>query len=241
MTDLARQAETFAQNIADAISAFVGQSVAFVATSSGSRFVVSDEDGAGVVLKLTDAAHLTLEVNYRCELDSTEAYLKVLSSRVAVYAGDRPRGDPLFRFEYVHDQGRDLPASHLHIHAHRDQFTRVMTLAGVAGAQRRMTKPGAELEAARLAQLHFPLGGHRFRPCLEDVLQMIAVEFGFAPGPSWEKTLAKNREIWRRKQTGAAVRDCPSEAVRVLTELGFSVTPPSVNTAEDRLDRLTAF
>lgn len=31
MTDLARQAETFAQNIADAISAFVGQSVAFVA------------------------------------------------------------------------------------------------------------------------------------------------------------------------------------------------------------------
>ncbi len=240
VTTLEEESEAFARRISDAVSAFVGRTVPFRTTSSGSRFVVTDDTG-GIVVPFGNGATLALEVNYRCELDRAGLYLKILSSKVAVYAGSRPKGDPLFRYEYVHDQGDGLPAGHLHVHAHRDQFTRVMTLAAVSGTARRQAAPDAELEAARMSRIHFPTGGHRFRPALEDVLQMIEVEFGAAPGPKWPEVLQTNRAQWRRHQTGAAVRDCPSAAVRVLQELGYEVNPPEAGPALDRLDRLAAF
>lgn len=226
--------------MSDAVSAFVGNNVPFKATSSGSRFVVSD-DTDGIVIAVGEGGSLTLEVNYRCELDGAGLYLKVLSSKVAVYAGSRPKGDPLFRFEYVHNQANGLPAGHLHVHAHRDQFTRVMTLAAISGATRRQVTAESELEAARMSRIHFPTGGHRFRPTLEDVLQLIEEEFGATPGPTWRGVLHSNRVEWRRQQTGAAVRDCPGEAVRVLQELGYSVQDPEDGPAPDREDRLAAF
>jgi hypothetical protein len=240
VSTLEDESDAFARRISDAVSAFIGDTVPFKATSSGSRFVVSD-DTDGIVIPVGDVGTLALEVNYRCELDGAGLYLKVLSSKVAVYAGSRPKGDPLFRYEYVYDQGGGLPAGHLHVHAHRDQFTRVMTLAGVSGAARRKPAPDAELEAARMSRIHFPTGGHRFRPTLEDVLQMIQEEFGAKSGPNWPEVLRANRVQWRRHQTGAAVRDCPSEAVRVLEELGYVVSPPAGGPAPDREDRLAAF
>ncbi|MGL4175730.1 MAG: hypothetical protein ACRCSN_06590 [Dermatophilaceae bacterium] len=239
MSTLESQSQEFATKISDAVSAFVGHTVPFKATSSRSRFVVSD-DTDGVVIPVGEGA-LALEVSDRCELDGAGRYLKVLSSRVAVYAGRRPKGDPLFRFEYVHDQGDGLPAGHLHVHAHRDQFTRVMTLAAMSGAARRQVGPDAELEAARMSRIHFPTGGHRFRPTLEDVLQLIEEEFGARPGPVWHDVLRTNRVQWRRQQTGAAVHDCPSEAVRVLSELGYEVRVPDGGPVADREDRLAAF
>ena len=92
-----------------------------------------------------------------------------------------------------------------------------------------------------MSRIHFPTGGHRFRPTLEDVLQMIEEEFGAKPGPTWPQVLRANRVQWRRQQTGAAVRDCPSEAVRVLEELGYGVRPPAEGPAPDRDDRLAAY
>lgn len=240
MSALEAESHAFARRISEAVSAFVGQPVPFKATNSGTRFVVSD-DTDGIVIPVGDGGTLALEVNYRCELDGAGRYLKVLSSKVAVYAGSRPKGDPLFRYEYVHDQGDGLPAGHLHVHAHRDQFTRVMTLAAVSGASRRQSAPDSELEAARMSRIHFPTGGHRFRPTLEDVLQMVEEEFGADSGPTWPTVLRTNRIQWRRHQTGAAVRDCPSEAVRVLEELGYVVEPPARGAAQDREDRLAAF
>jgi len=101
VSTLEEQSQAFARRISDAVSAFVGDTVPFKATSIGSRFVVSD-DTAGIVIPVGGGGTLALEVNYRCELDGAGLYLKVLSSKVAVYAGSRPKGDPLFRFEYVH-------------------------------------------------------------------------------------------------------------------------------------------
>lgn len=70
---------------------------------------------------------------------------------------------------------------------------------------------------------------------------MIEEEFGAKPGPTWPEVLHANRVRWRRHQTGAAVRDCPSEAVRVLEELGYAVGPPAEGPIQDRNDRLAAF
>lgn len=198
------------------------------------------DDQGGVVLQLGGGARLALEVSYRCELDRAGTYLKVLTSKVAVYAGARPKGDPLLRYEYVYDQKDGLPAAHLHVHAHRDQFTQVMTMASQQGARRREPKPGAEFEAARLANVHFPLGGHRFRPCLEDILRMLAEEFGVATGPTWGGAERAARLEWRRHQSASVVRDCPSEATRVLRELGYVVEEPAKGPEADNLERLLA-
>ena len=239
--DLGKQAEKFARDLSDAVSAFANRSVPFEASQSGTRFVVTDSGGTGVPLTIGGIERLSLEVTYRCQWDAQSRYLAVHSSKVAVYAGARPKGDPLFRFEYVRDQASDLPTAHIHLHAHRDQFTHVMALAGQAGLPRRRPNPGSEFEGARMCNVHFPVGGHRFRPGLEDVLEFARVELGAEAGPHWTATLQRTREGWRRSQTAAVVRDCPSEAVRVLIELGYDVHPPVDGAPSDNLSRLIAY
>lgn len=79
-------------------------------------------------------------------------------------------------------------------------------------------------EVPRLDELHFPLGGHRFRPCLEDVLEMLVEEFGVDCNLEGRETLRKGREHWRRRQVGTVVRDAPEEAIKMLSQLGYEVT-----------------
>lgn len=239
-TILARRAESFSRQLADLTSAFTGTPVAFRALTrrTGERVVVEPCDPVEVTID--GRALLSLEIKYLCRFDHVGEYLAVHDSTIKVHAGPRPKGDPLFRYEYVHDQSADLPAAHIHVHAHRDQFTAVMERAGHVGHARRQAKQPGDFEVARMAGLHFPVGGHRFRPGLEDVLQMLHVEFGADVGPDWESTLRSARETYRRNQTGAVVRDCPREAIRVLRELGCHVDEPDGG-LQDRVDRLQAF
>lgn len=65
----------------------------------------------------------------------------------------------------------------------------------------------------RMSDLHFPVGGSRFRPCLEDILDMLVRELGVDHQPGWRDALADGRERWRRMQTAAVVRDAPGEAI----------------------------
>ncbi len=93
-------------------------------------------------------------------------------------------------------------------------------------------------DVPKLAELHFPLGGHRFRPCLEDLLEMLVSEFGVDSTKAGRESLRLGRERWRRQQTRSVVRDAPDEAVAILTELGYDITAPprtpSVNPARLR-------
>ena len=71
----------------------------------------------------------------------------------------------------------------------------------------------------KLSSFHFPTGGHRFRPCMEDILEVLRVEFDLnVKNGAWEKQLKRAREDWRRIQTAAVVRDCPEVALKVLVE-----------------------
>ncbi len=51
-------------------------------------------------------------------------------------------------------------------------------------------------------------------------------ECGFDANQGWQAHVDEGRERWRRRQASALVRAVPSEAVRVLTDLGYQVTPP---------------
>ena len=69
-----------------------------------------------------------------------------------------------------------------------------------------------------LAELHVPLGGPRFRPCLEDVVELLIVEFGVDSGDDWRIAIQEGRRAWREKQFRTAVWDDPETARAALAQ-----------------------
>lgn len=84
-----------------------------------------------------------------------------------------------------------------------------------------------------LSTIHLPVGGERFRPCLEDFLQLLIADCGVDAVPGWEGAIESGRETWRRRQLKSVVRDIPNDAVAVLRELGWTCDPPPNGTVEN--------
>lgn len=241
MSSLHGQARRFAEALSASVSGFLGRDIPFEADNlaGGDKVSVQDEGAAGITLEIDGSALLSLAIVYRCTWDGAGHYLAVDSSKISVHPSAKPQGDPLFRFEYERENG-DLPVAHLHVHAHRDRFSHVMALAAAHGQSKRRARAMNDIDQApTLSQLHFPLGGHRFRPCLEDVLEFLQLEFGVDCAPGWRQYLQRGRADWRRQQVAASVRDCPGEAARALQELGWEVTRGPGATSVERSDRLT--
>lgn len=218
------QARGFAEDLTTTVRAIAPDCDAFAALLLSKKdgtegFTVRQEPTEGIVLRVGGEPLFLLTVAFHCSLDGVGRYLAVDDAKIKVYAqGDK---QPLFRYEYDRDAVPDMPAAHMQFHAHRDAFAYVMNRAGEASPR---GKRRARLnQVARIEDLHFPVGGHRFRPCLEDVLEMLALEFGVDATPQGLEALRDGRERWRRSQVGTVVRDAPDEAIRVLTDLGYRV------------------
>lgn len=203
------------------------------------RFVIRPESAASI--ELTIASHLALELkpSFYCIWDHRETYLAVEKAKTEV----RPAGrePPLFRYEYVRNMQSVLPCAHLQVHAHRDEFVYQLMRGGKGRRPKRRSQvldqpnPGSY---PVLANVHFPLGGHRFRPCLEDVLQLLIEEFGVDSQQGAQSAIEKGRIDWRRRQLAAATRDAPDTAARVLDELGYTIKPPVGGHPAERSSRL---
>lgn len=178
---------------------------------------------------------LNLRVTMFYCTDVTGRWPTVEESQFALGLADIP--DPLFRVEYDRnlDRRTHLPAAHIQVHAHRDEATFLMVHADEGRPRSRWRKG----RVPRLAELHLPVGGDRYRLCLEDVLTIAINEFGVnAKRGAW-KALEEGRAEWRRLQLAAATRDAPQVAARVLTELGWTLTPPpSTGGQSERTHRL---
>lgn len=219
----AEQARQFAQRLTDTVKSVAPDCDPFHARaiSSNGRIRVQQAPSTGVPLKVDQVPILRLTTSYDCALDGEQRYLAVDKSQAAVYAGDTAKGEPLFRYEYIRKVQSDIPSAHLQVHAHRDAITYVMGRAG-SGTRRGQDRRN-NMNVPHLAELHFPLGGHRFRPCLEDILEMLITELGVDCPSGGREALRTGREDWRRRQTRAAVRDAPDVAIGVLQELGYEM------------------
>lgn len=204
---LQAQAQQFARSLSDLASAFVGHAHPFVATTLGERIVIQSD--APISIATPRRTLFSVTSRYRCTYDSAGQYLVVEESEIKVFGGCQGKGDPLFRVEYVGDQASHLPCAHLHMHAHRDQLSVAMAVAGTDGAERRTPKHGDDyMRGTRISELHFPVGGHRFRPGLEDVLQWMVTEFGASTGPTWPT-------VWQVTAVGAGQQvETPCSAAR---------------------------
>lgn len=219
MTDLEQTARDFGDETYELVRKVFGQSPAPLAEEAGDLFAVEIKP-----IRLTSGSNLIAELHvsrHFC-LDSSAQFLAVHRSTYRLVHPDSRR--PLFRYEY----GRDIhtaPASHIHQHDDHPILSQVHAEAG-------RRKPGS------IWAMHFPTGGARFRPCLEDVLQFLITEFRLDTVPTWRSAIEAGREAWRRIQTRSVVRDAPSDAVAILEELGYAVTPPLNGPARDRAENL---
>ena len=151
-----------------------------------------------------------MKLSIACQLDSVGKYLAVDESTFNLLAIlDRA---PVLRIHYLRDPGT-RPTAHVHMHGHRGALSHLLSQAGHDSPH-------------DMSSLHIPVGGSRFRPCLEDFIQFLICECRFDAQPDWRPHVEAGRERWRRRQAAAVVRDVPEEAARVLRDLGYTVEAP---------------
>lgn len=141
-----------------------------------------------------------LDAQFRCDLDDRGRFLMVISSYFGIYA---PDGTTLLcHYDYERDKA-GYPAAHLQV----DGTCRALGL--LAGRR----------SADELRKLHFPVGGRRYRPTIEDMIEFVLME-RFASGRrGWERVIADHRAVFEEKQLSAAVRRRPDIARAVLADL----------------------
>lgn len=232
--DLRGPVNDFAADITRTLQAVLGdREVDLTATILGDRSTVSTSSKDGIALTVDGEPIVRLTVRFECDWDTPGHFMAVHRSEFHVFAsGDR---EPLFRYEYMRAAADGLPCAHLQVHAHRDAISSVMARAG---ARSRRSRRRSSISLHRMSELHFPLGGARFRPPLEDVLHMLVEEFGVDAQDEWRQHLSDGRADWRRFQARAVVRDSPEDAASVLRSMGYEITEPATGPAVEATEKL---
>jgi hypothetical protein len=144
-------------------------------------------------------------------LDKKEGtFLTVQSSVVGLSFGHEK--DMLAHYDYEREK-ETYPEAHIQVHARHDAFERFVSGLG--------RKP-----RGALGKVHLPVGGRRFRPSLEDVVELLIVEGFVDPKPGWESALVESRQPFREIQLAAAVRGDHNTAVQELERSGYQIVPP---------------
>ena len=78
-----------------------------------------------------------------------------------------------------------------------------------------------------MGAFHLPVGGERFRPCLEDFIQMMSYDLEITMLDGWKNVLTDSRAEWRLTQLRTAVRDRQDIAAEELRRLNWKVEEPA--------------
>lgn len=151
-----------------------------------------------------------LKIEYHIGLDRLNEFPTVHKSSFQVRAAEAPA----IRFEYERDK-TSVPAAHIHVHGVGGLLSPGLMKNGNKGSRK-----------GDWQKLHLPVGGHRFRPSLEDFLYFVINECGFRGRAQWEEILLDSRKTWLDKQSSAVVRDAPEIAADALRKLGYTVESP---------------
>lgn len=215
--------QQFDAELSSSIEAFTGVRPEFEYTQINDQFVVrlkSTDQSLGIIpLKAQGHVVLGLRLDFKCSVEHGGRVLAIESSSIAVLPYARVEREPLFRVEFVRHQNSDLPTSHFHVHAHRDEFTHLQNFAAKLSVERDKKVADYLKKPLTISSFHFPTGGPRFRPTLEDILEVLRVEFRLdVDKKRWQERLESSRKEWRRQQLAAVVRNWLEEALRVLVE-----------------------
>ncbi|ANF31937.1 hypothetical protein A0130_09850 [Leifsonia xyli] len=213
--------------------------IPFEVNIAGEAITIRQSDRLGIPLQVEGHTILRLDVRYRCTWNTAGAYFAVEYSSFTVQPASSSA--PLFTYDYLRKPGSLIPCSHINVHAHRDEIVAAMMLAGKRHKGKARAKQIEKAQVPTLSALHFPVGGHRFRPCLEDVLQMLIVEFGIDTQERYQAVLDAGRSEWRTTQLRTAITDDMELAAELLREHGYVVSDRQPEAATRRHERFTAY
>src|SRR5262249_7268543 len=139
--------------------------------------VGTDPDGTTyrskpVRLRTPPNAHCWLTVTSRLYLDA-DGYLTAQQSAYIVSTGVEAEHD-LFHYDYERDK-RDYTEAHIQVYAGSEPLKQLLAAVG---------RPKDDL-----SKIHLPVGGRRFRPSLEDVLEALVDERIVIGSPIWRDVL----------------------------------------------------
>ncbi|WP_215547552.1 hypothetical protein [Amycolatopsis sp. CA-230715] len=149
------------------------------------------------------APRFFLGLHFRLTPDHVHEHLMVESSVFTVSLTEDP-SRPLFHYDYERDKGDGYPEAHLQICASSPDWDQ----AGI-----RLDGSGRLLE-----KLHLPVGGRRFRPAVEDIIEFLVCEQLAEGRPGWRTAVEEGRQRFQEKQLRAAVRKHPDVARAALEE-----------------------
>ena len=159
-------------------------------------------------------SRLMLKIEFRVSLDDESEFLAVQHSTYGLWVRPDPtrKPRPVFRVEYDRD-ARNKPPAHVHLHAESLEFGWIYGTAG--------------LPPPRLSEIHFPVGGRRFRPTVEELLKFLDREKLFVDWQNgWGEIVKTSLIAWERNQARATVRQHPEAAVGQLRCMGYEITLP---------------
>ncbi|MCF3960488.1 hypothetical protein [Streptomyces fuscigenes] len=234
--DLARE---FADKLTSLTRGVLGEGAPrFHAVNVGSRVRVSplneNEVEANIPVSINGEPRLELLARYYCCWDGSSTFLATDKADIHVFY--RGIADPLVRFEYVRSS-KEPPGAHIQVHAHRDEMAYLLRLADAGRPKRGMKHD----KLPRLSEMHLPVGGHRMRPALEDVLMFLKRELAIDTAPGWQAVINERLQEWRIVQLKSAVRDHPEAAAEILRVLGYEVTEPKIGTQRVDPDSVKLF
>ena len=159
-------------------------------------------------------ANVYLTYMHRCGLDDDDAHLATLISTMNLYTSEEISNESLLLgIDYTRDPKNDFPRAHIHVAGERADLDAIYL--------------GSTRKHRTLRQLHLPVGGSRYRPTLEDLLEFVILEEMATPHEKWEQAIARHRDRWENLQLRAAVRSNPTEAAEELKAAGWQVTAPA--------------
>lgn len=143
------------------------------------------------------------------DIDRESDRLTVTKSKIALRTDDGDGAEDVFSYEYGLDPDNEYPEAHLHVAGESPLLDELCDQIGTS---------------TRLRDLHFPVGGRRFRPSLEDVIEMLVTE-RFVKArvvkarDGWREVVEESRREFQAGQLRAAVRQDPETARAELAAL----------------------
>ncbi len=151
---------------------------------------------------------LELRLLHTLALDKSQQFLTTTKNSYKLsHARD---SCPIVTYDYTCNPPNSYPEAHFHLHGEAVAIREMLDRCG-----RTKDKPD---------DLHFPVGGRRFRPCLEDLIEFCILEQLVVPHDGWQKALEESRRWFHKRQLQAAVRGDPEVAADALAKAGWRVT-----------------
>jgi hypothetical protein len=224
-SEIRARTQQFAEKIATVLNGTVTHSATFWAA-----LISRDQAAFGTMdpkrlnepasLKLTTvspSAYLWLDLGYTMFLNE-DNHLTVHSSFVTLATGPDAEHQ-LFHYDYERNKP-GYPEAHLQLCM--DSRPMKDLLAGIG-------RPRDDVE-----DLHFPVGGRRYRPPLEDIIEFLIMERLVHERAGARALLDRHRDEFRRIQLKAAIKSDVPTAIEALQLEGYEVRKRDVGSRRAR-------